>query len=146
MNKRICLKQVFSHLSAGKDDEAGEDDRAKCQLNRKKVKQSRIPRSEAGHQTCQNGQSQKDSWSESEWMFFIWIRFLKSRISSGSRIVSRPWIILRSWIVDDVDCCWVLLSSVQIFGISFDGNVYDDGDQDEEPVDDFADDVDDVLK
>jgi hypothetical protein len=26
------------HLSAGKDDEAGEDDRAKCQLNRKKVK------------------------------------------------------------------------------------------------------------
>jgi hypothetical protein len=61
LNKWIRLKQVFSHLSAGKDDEAGEDDRAKCQLNRKKVKQSRFPRSEAGHQTRQNGQSQKDS-------------------------------------------------------------------------------------
>ncbi len=73
-------------------------------------------------------------------MFFIWIRLLRSGISSGSRIV---W---RSWIVDDVDCRWVLLSSAQIFGIYFDGNVDDDGDQDEEAVEDFADDVDEVLK
>jgi hypothetical protein len=87
-----------------------------------------------------------DSWSESEWMFFTWIRVLKSRISSGSRIVSRSRIVWRSRIVDDVDWRWVLLSPVQIFGISFDGNVDDDGDQDEEPVEDFADDVDDVLK
>jgi hypothetical protein len=38
------------------------------------------------------------------------------------------------------------LSSAQIFGIYFDGNVDDDGDQDEEAVEDFADDVDEVLK
>ena len=138
LSETLALPQkVLLHRSVGEDDVDGEDDRAKGQLGRQEVEEPGLAAAVAGHQAGKDGDRQEDAGPEADDGLLV-------DADSGRR---RRRCRRRRRLKDDADDQLLTPEPVaDVAGVDLDREVDQDGCQDEQPVQDFADQVDVVLK